>query len=508
MTKSIGFLFGAGAEISYGMPSGGRFALDVFRRDSAEDKQTFKDFRENIDKSTAYANNWLPDDFDKLRVSAFGQKVFETIIRDTIGNNREIVIEKINDFDKIAHAISGQLFDEKHKPIDLDKRIELDFGKTPDNINVSQQIQYSNYFDTGNGLFKNNYFAVLLKYYLDKNILEKDDHKELGQIIKAICQLQIGAMSEHISRTIEDSIFAKEELGIDLFDDLGGSLSVNYESAGVKGLEILSEVNTDNFSHPILQFSYKILERIYADVLDYKSLIDDNWHYLYSPRSEWAKFCKIAIFLYTVQSYILSQSQYLKKGRTGYYDDLYDALQNNTIGASVLATTNYSNFIQEKTHQDVLFLNGGVDEYYDPYLNVLGAKSALEKNEKHFLVPLLFTQSGTKPMTSIDMSIKYVDFYHELKDSDMICTVGFGFNYDDEHVNGIIRTLIERDDKHLVVIQPNSEKSINEAKSNLVKRLKTTKSTNVHVIHVNPETRKDCEDKLWIQCVKDISASV
>lgn len=187
---------------------------------------------------------------------------------------------------------------------------------------------------------------------------------------------------------------------------------------------------------------------------------------------------------------------------------MYDALRNNVIDASVLATTNYSNFIQEKTDQDVIFLNGGVDEYYDPYLNVLGTKSALEKNDKHFLVPLMFTQSGTKPMTSIDMSIKYVDFYHKLMKSDIICSVGFGFNYDDEHVNGIIRTLIERDDKHLVVIQPNSEKSINEARSDLGKRLKITKSTNVHVIHVNPESRKNDEGKLWVECLKDIVASV
>ena len=28
----LSFLFGAGAEISYGLPSGGKFALDIFRQ--------------------------------------------------------------------------------------------------------------------------------------------------------------------------------------------------------------------------------------------------------------------------------------------------------------------------------------------------------------------------------------------------------------------------------------------------------------------------------------------
>ena len=48
----------------------------------------------------------------------------------------------------------------------------------------------------------------------------------------------------------------------------------------------------------------KIIESIYAVVLDYKSLIDANWHYLYTPKTDWAKFCKICIFLLNVRNYI------------------------------------------------------------------------------------------------------------------------------------------------------------------------------------------------------------
>lgn len=34
-----GFLFGAGAEVGYGLPSGGKFALDIFRHDITESKK-------------------------------------------------------------------------------------------------------------------------------------------------------------------------------------------------------------------------------------------------------------------------------------------------------------------------------------------------------------------------------------------------------------------------------------------------------------------------------------
>ena len=34
-----GFLFGVGAEVGYGLPSGGKFALDIFRYDTSKSKQ-------------------------------------------------------------------------------------------------------------------------------------------------------------------------------------------------------------------------------------------------------------------------------------------------------------------------------------------------------------------------------------------------------------------------------------------------------------------------------------
>ena len=37
----LGFLFGAGAEVGYGLPSGGKFALDIFRYDTSKSKQAF-----------------------------------------------------------------------------------------------------------------------------------------------------------------------------------------------------------------------------------------------------------------------------------------------------------------------------------------------------------------------------------------------------------------------------------------------------------------------------------
>jgi hypothetical protein len=61
--KRIGFLFVAGAEVGYGLPSRGKFALEIFKQGSSINKRKFKENRESIDGSTAHASDWLPKDY-------------------------------------------------------------------------------------------------------------------------------------------------------------------------------------------------------------------------------------------------------------------------------------------------------------------------------------------------------------------------------------------------------------------------------------------------------------
>lgn len=495
--NKIGFLFGAGAERSYGMPSGGKFALDIFRQSSESGKQKLRDMRKKVNKRSAYASKWLPDDFDTKNISSFGQRVFDIIIRDTIGNNRKNIIRKINNFDSLAEQAAKYIYPDNPETAltSLNQLIQKDLNHRINDININQLLSYNDLFHEGNHLFSNQYFATLLYYY--KDFKDFDDHNKnvLKELIIAIFQLQIGALSETVSRGLEDSIFKKDELNLDIFDDLGGTLNVNYEAAGIAGLKLLSNENQTKDWHPIVKFAYNIIEQIYADVLDYKTLIDSNWHFLYNPGTEWGKFSKITVFLYTVQGYIQEEVKSLDINATGYYSDLKEALKSDKFEQSVIGTTNYSSFIKKVLHTDVSFLNGGVDIYYDPYMNSIVESPNLGSD--HILVPLLFTQSGTKPMTSIDMSEKYVDFYRALKNSSLICSIGFGFNPDDEHINGIIRTLIERDNKKLVVVVPYSSKNSTDKRTELCEKLKISKQENLDVITVDEHTRKTEKGSMW-----------
>lgn len=64
---------------------------------------------------------------------------------------------------------------------------------------------------------------------------------------------------------------------------------------------------------------------------------------------------------------------------------------------------------------------------------------------------LVLTQSGLKPLTSVTMSRRYVKLFDAYKESDAIVVVGFGFNKDDSHINGLFRELIETHSKKLLL---------------------------------------------------------
>ena len=493
-----GFLFGAGAEVGYGLPSGGKFALDIFRHDVTESKKAFKEMRDNVDYTTKYASYWLPDGFRDKNISSFGKTVFQNIIKDTVEHNRENIIKRINNFDEVAKSEASMM---KKDNIDIDALLEKLIGRELDNVHMGQTISFIDEFKQGNDLFNSSYFSALLMVYKDKTIITGEQRVEFGKILLSIIQLHVGALSESLSRRINDGLFSKKDDEIDILDDIGEIIQLNYSSSGLSGMEYLLDqreagISTD--AGKCLRFAQKIIEAIYAVVLDYKTLIDANWHYLYSPSTDWAKFCKICIFLLNVRDYITKMAASAKpEAKHGYYHALKESIDEKKFEVGAVATTNYNRFISDILRIEVAFLNGSTEIWYDPYLNRIGSKSELSTSENHILVPLMFTQSGTKPMTSIEMSMKYVDTYTQWKNSDRVIIVGFGFGTDDEHVNGILRTLIDVDNKAITVVTLDKHQSDDAIAKDIARKLKVTNVSNISIIQVDTNGINIQNKKIW-----------
>ena len=151
---------------------------------------------------------------------------------------------------------------------------------------MGNEVAFIDEFQQGNALFNNSYFAAFLLIYKKKDFFVEDMRIEFRKILLSVLQLQIGALSEQLTRKINDSLFKEKDDEIDILDDLGEIIQLNYSEAGLSGMEYLLDMSPADIKHDcgkVLRFAQIIIELIYSAVLDYKSLIDSNWHYLYNP---------------------------------------------------------------------------------------------------------------------------------------------------------------------------------------------------------------------------------
>jgi hypothetical protein len=176
----------------------------------------------------------------------------------------------------------------------------------------------------------------------------------------------------------------------------------------------------------------------------------------------------------TVRRYILQNQDEAKKKVTegnGYYQDVKTL--RNEDGILAIGTTNYNTFIDDVTGMKATHLNGSVNDYYDPYKNKIISISKEEaETSGRIYVPFLFTQSGIKPLTSVSMSRRYVEIFDGFSNCNVIGVIGFGFNSDDGHINGLFRELIEDKKKKVVVFHYANGFQTNNLKATYEERLR------------------------------------
>ena len=77
-----GFLFGAVAECSYGLPLGGKFALKIFIQKSTGPKQLFKKMVASFNINS-YSQEWLPNNYSSRRIASYGIDVYQNLAKST-----------------------------------------------------------------------------------------------------------------------------------------------------------------------------------------------------------------------------------------------------------------------------------------------------------------------------------------------------------------------------------------------------------------------------------------
>ena len=503
----LGFFFGAGAEIGYGLPSGGKFAIDLFRQDVSEHKKKLREQLGQIDPRTNYATSWLPDNYATQRIHAFGKNEFTALIESSIEYRKSEIIRRLNLFDEEVEYALSQLGVEKDALIEkFNEQMDTDFGEHL----YSTAIRMNPILANEVRLFGSESYSAILSV-----ISCGQNSADLQRYAGSFLQLLVGAHGQHLVQRLNQELFEAAPDDIPIFDDVTGMFKLEFSRAGLTALELLLEkrrgydLENGDVSEILCAASQQVLENIFTTVLDYQSLIDSHFRYLFSPRTEWAKFSKMVIFLRATRDYIVKQLEEIGDlPESGYYHDLENCEQLG-VEISAIGTSNYNNLI-EKISRDLDFeippvqhLNGGVTDYYNPYKNsVISESDPDQVPEDQIHVPFVLTQSGLKPLTSVDMSRRYVGLYDEYFSCDRLVVVGYGFNIDDSHINGLFRKLIEEAGKPMIWVCMDIDGSAESQKRDLVKRLRIAPEYRelISVIPVDPATRS-IGDEGWLKLV-------
>ena len=502
--KKIGLFFGAGAEVGYGLPSGGKFAIDLFRQDPTKYKKKLRKTLEEIKVTSTYATNWLPDLYLNKPIYAFGEKDFISIIQSSIEYRQDKIVEKFNDFDSLCEKAITKLNIDKNF---LNEKFEEISGGEIGSVIYSQKIKINPLITNDVKLFSSSYYSAMLE-----TIRTQENKDDLQRYSISFLQLIVGAHGYNLVKKLNEELFTQTPDDLPIFDDIFGMFSLEFHKAGSTALELLlREKRTFNkdknasLAELLSAISQEVLENIFIDILDYQKLIDNHYRYLYCPKKEWAKFTKMVVFLEIAKDYISQNLANIKTNQEGYYNDL---LSINDLEITSIGTSNYNNIIEivspkiaEK--QNIIHLNGSVKDLYNPYKNnieKIGTDSTSQ--EKQILVPFLLTQSGIKPLTSVEMSRRYVDLFDSFKNSDAIISIDFGFNQDDGHINGLFRELIEVYNKKLIVVDISADES--KTQKEIKKKLRVgTNGGNIIVVSIDRDTRKN-NGKFWYELVADL----
>lgn len=189
--KKLSLFFGAGAEVSYGMPSGGRFAIDIFRSEWKEVIDHMKKLCDEINDSyshSTYAKEWLPTNYKRKRISKFGQQQYKIIIQSSLENKREQILKFLLEFDdnhqidestKTAFKNILKLKDQDFEDFCCNKKIVLSQRLTQD------------YKQDVNQFFQSKYFSLLLGVLLqNQNYAQQSSkHRKLQELVKAFIEL-------------------------------------------------------------------------------------------------------------------------------------------------------------------------------------------------------------------------------------------------------------------------------------------------------------------------------
>ena len=125
-----------------------------------------------------------------------------------------------------------------------------------------------------------------------------------------------------------------------------------------------------------------------------------------------------------------------------------------------VVTTNYTSLAEVLSNKKTVYLHGKLNWFEDiKGLSVYDCKDKkqreillkLTEKNKNSIIPFIFIPSGIKPIICKKQIVEFYDFVTYLEKSNLLCTIGYKFNSEDNHINSIIIDWLNADSNNKLV---------------------------------------------------------
>ena len=139
--------------------------------------------------------------------------------------------------------------------------------------------------------------------------------------------------------------------------------------------------------------------------------------------------------------------------------ELKGILTTNYYKLCELTIPNHSN----KTQPDVSYLNGSLDYFEIPENIEVKRYDKLSLEENTLFFPFIFGQSMVKPIVSESQIGSFSKSINILNHSNVLVIIGYGLNNDDNHINSLIHEFTLKEENRLIIVTNDSmDKILNE----------------------------------------------
>lgn len=463
--NKIGFFFGAGAEVEYRFPSGAKFAVSIMNPSHDVLDNAKKDY-----KNLGYKKY---GDFLKLSSADF-QKVCESMIENRKDEIKDLFFESDKSFDENhKNENSERIFNDFVGEFTKDKLPEFKLLSKAVDVYTkvkkeSQELESEKKLDKEKSALSEN-FSTLLKFN-----------------ISLLFFLYGNAILENLNQKFFTQKFSE------FFNDNDGAFMLNKNKAPVisaKLFEVISKEDSEEEAAESQESEKKSEdEKIFSELKDFtKELIEkcidyqklfENFDALFYPEKNKTQFRKIVSLLLIMRRKILQKQIEIEKQENQsqtktYYEEI---VSDSEITLGSVCTTNYSTFYDEKFAQKskdkVFHLNGKIDSFFDLDSKSIYEAADLElKNESSKnIVPFLYPQVAMKPIMYFDVVKLYSEAYKSLAGCSKVAVLGFGFNKDDNLLNGMFKYLL-KENSNLEIFYFDYEKQTSKDENKFFKDL-------------------------------------